>query len=256
MSGDPPPEDRRDEATDRVAEWTSERIAELARRIHGHSAAASQDPERVESIRLATGSEEAKFLKSYVSDPDLRSIIDDGIALHHLSGDASNFDRMQRTRTDLVNERGVKGLRQAEVVERGVLGLFVRQMMRDGLPRAEIESAARDLLDSVREWTYFVQATDSPPRVAREVEVRVVANQPSTFVVLGHGNVKERAKAIVQAVMRRLGQEYEARTHDEGRTFVAFIGKFDTDGLVPHLPTRRARGIQSKHSQSRSTTPR
>lgn len=235
----PPPEARKGEATEKVVEWTNAQVTDLVRRIHAHTAAASPDPIRVESIRLATGSEEAKFLKGYVRDPELRRIIDDGVALHNLSNDEVNHDRMQQTRTDIYRERGVTGLRQAEVVEHGVLGLFVRQMMRGGLPKAEIESSTQALLEAVRDWTYFVQEKDVPARVAREVEIRVVANQPATFVVLGHGNVTGKTKAIATAVMKRLGPDYEAQTHDERRVFVAFIGKSEVGKLVPHLPVRR-----------------
>jgi|SRR5579875_368249 hypothetical protein len=212
-------------ATGAVIEWTAPRIAELVARIRGHSAAVASDGVLVESIRHASKSEEARFLKTYVTDKEQRRIVDDGLTLYELSDKHEHHDRLKRLRTDLLSRYGTRGLRAAEIVERGVLGLFLRQLMREGRPANEIVRSAFALIDTVERWTYFVQVTDNVQRVAKEVRIRALANQPGVFIVLGHGAQKTKAKAIVAAALRSMGRDFGISTHDSGREFVAFIGK-------------------------------
>jgi hypothetical protein len=212
-------------AAEAVIEWTAPRIAQLVARIRGHSAAVASDGVLVESIRHASKSEEAKFLKTYVTDKEQRRIVDDGLTLYELSDKQEHHDRLKRLRADLFNRYGTRGLRAAEIVERGVLGLFLRQLMREGRPGNDIAKSAFALVDTVEKWTHFVQATDNVSRVSQEVKIRVLANQPGVFIVLGHGIQKTKARAIVTSTLRGLGRDFGVSTHDSGREFVAFIGK-------------------------------
>jgi len=212
-------------AVEGALEWTAERISRLAARIQGHSAAAASDPVRLESIRRASKSEEARFLKTYVTDPAQRRIINDGLTLHELGEGPENVERLQSIRADLRRAANITGLHGAEIVQGGVLGLFIRHMMREGRSRSEISSAACTLLETVDKWTYFVQSTDRAAEVVEEVKVRVLANQPGVFIVFGSGQQKRKAKAIVDAVMKRLPKGFTTDSHDSGREFVAFIGR-------------------------------
>lgn len=212
-------------ATEAVIEWTAPKIAQLVARIRGHSAAVANDGILVESIRHASQSEDAKFLKTYVTDREQRRIVDDGLTLYELSDRPEHHDRLKRLRADLFNRYGTRGLRAAEIVERGVLGLFLRRLMREGRPASEIARSAFALIDTVERWTYFVKATDNVSRVAREVKIRVLANQPGVFIVLGHGAQKAKANTIVLSVLRGLGSDFVVSTHDSGREFVAIIGR-------------------------------
>jgi hypothetical protein len=219
-----------------VLEWTSERIGYLVARIQGHSAAVASDPIRLESVRRATKSEEARFLKEYITDPIQRRVIDDGLTLHDLGEDPDNHQRLKSIRNDLYHSLGTKELRGAEVVERGVLGLFIRQLMREGRSHADIAASAHALLETVERWTYFVQATDRVPSVIGEVKSRVIANQPAVFIVMGHGNQKLRAQAVVAGVLRKLPRGFAAQTHDTGREYVAFIGRESDHGFELRVP--------------------
>ncbi len=223
-------------ATEGALEWTAGRIAQLVARIQGHSAAVASDGVLLESIRHASKSEDAKFLKTYVTDRDQRRIVDDGLTLHELSDKPEHFGRLQRLRGDLFNRYGTKGLRAAQIVEQGVLGLFIRHMMREGLPKPDIVSSSFALLDTVEKWTFFVQVTDNVARVADEVRVRVLANQPGVFIVLGHGEQKPKAKSVVVAVLKKLGNDFGVSTHDTGREFVAFIGRLTEGRFELNLP--------------------
>lgn len=212
-------------ATEAVIEWTAPRIAQLIARIQGHSAAVASDGVLVESIRHASKSEEAKFLKIYVTDKEQRRIIDGGLTLNELSDKPEHHDRLDRLRADLFDRYGTRGLHAAEIVERGVLGLFLRQLMREGRPKSDIARSAFALMNTVEKWTHFVQASDDVARVARELKFRVLANQPGVFIVLGHGAQKRKAERIVASSLHALGKDFGVVTHNEGREFVAFIGR-------------------------------
>jgi hypothetical protein len=108
--------------------------------------------------------------------------------------------------------------------------------MREGRPAPDIESSAFALMDTVERWTYFVQATDSVARVAQEVKIRALANQPGVFIVLGHGLQNAKAKSIVAAVLRSLGPDFDSATHEAGREHVAFIGKARNGRLELTVP--------------------
>ncbi len=218
-------------------DWSAPRIAELVARLRGHSAAVASDGVLVESIRRASRGEEAQFLRTYVTDRDQRRIVDDGLTLHELSDRPEHHDRMQRLRSDLFRRYRSKGLRAAEVVERGVLSLFIRHLMRVGRSREEIRSSAFALLDTVERWTYFVQVeTENTARVVDEVRVRVLANQPGTFVILAHGNQRAKGRTIVAALLRRLGDDFGVSTNDTGREFVAFVGRSEGDEFELTVP--------------------
>lgn len=132
---------------------------------------------------------------------------------------------------------GTAGLRAAELVQSGVVGIFLARYLSASAPDAGIRNALETLLRRVEEFTAFVQVADDIKSVVRELEVKVLARSPHIFIVLGHGKAREKARKVIDRLLKKLPTDFGVELHDVGRSFFAFVGRMDGKELRLALPT-------------------
>ena len=104
---------------------------------------------------------------------------------------------------------------------------------------ADVSHALENLLRQVDLYTVFVQESDKVGEVVKDLVFRIKANRPRTFIVLGYGGARTKAKSVVKGVMKNLPEPYGHESHETESEYYSFIGVVE-DGRVkivlPPLP--------------------
>ena len=217
-------------------DWTKEQVLGFVERIRSRDVAFVQDPASIKLIREERKGEEWGFLREHVVDEKLRILVIMGLTLRRLEKARSDLQRLHDLRDQVRRKYGTAGLQAAELVQRGILGIFLARFLRDSRSHADIVSAVEELLERVEEYTEFVQASDSVRETVKELAVRIVARTPRMFIILGYGEAKDKAKKVLDELLKALPKTYDAEINETGKTFSAFVGKVEQGELRLELP--------------------
>jgi len=162
----------------------------------------------------------------------LRVTVQMGLLLRRLEMSPESKGRINEVRGRIYDQFGPRGLQGAELVQRGVFRLFLDKLLAVRPQPSDLVDSAERLVRGVERFAYFVQAKDSIRLVRDEIVVKIRANSPGTFAILGHGRAVVVADAIVEGVVSALGARYEKTVHREGSMLIVFVGLKDDRGRM------------------------
>jgi len=217
-------------------DWTKEQVALFATKLRNRELAFIRDVETINLVRQERQNPEWQVLKEHIKDQRLRVLVTVGLTLRRLEKDRKNTEKIQDLRMRIHNKHGTPGLRAAELVQRGILGLFFMRFLRETESPADIQHALETLLKKVEEYTAFVQEKDDLDALSKELRVRVLARVPYLFIILGYGSQKTRAKRVLDKVLKVLPGTFDAERHETANDFFGIIGRVEGDELRIVLP--------------------
>ena len=237
LTGDPDPiESAAKGAVEGALRWTKEEVKTLASRLMDGEIAFVQDEETIDEIREERRSEEYKIFKEHLRDRELRVLAVMGLTLRRMESKPSQQRQLQNLRTKIHKRFGASSLRAAELVQRGIASTLYLTVISESKSPADASHALENLLRSVDMYTVFVQEGDKVGDTTSDLVLRLKANRPRTFIVLGYGRARTKAKSIVKRVMKELPDPYGHESHETGDVFYSFIGVMEEDRVRIVLP--------------------
>ncbi len=217
-------------------DWTKEQVGAFASKLRNRDIAFVQNEQTIDQIREERRGEEYLILKEHISDPKLRLLVVMGLTLRRLEKVPADKKQLLSLRNKILRKHGASALRAAELVQRGIVGILYITIIGESRSPADISAAIVNLLQNVDQYAVFIQERDTIKATIEDLVIRIRAHQPRTFVILGCGAAKEKAKKVVDGVLERLPGTYGAERHETEKEFYAFVGSLEGDRVRVVLP--------------------
>jgi hypothetical protein len=219
--------------------WTKEEVAALIAKLRDKNLAFIQNKETIDLVRSERATEEWEILRRHIKEKRLRILAVMGLTLRRLERSADDRDQLQELRKKIHKKYGVDGLQAAELVQRGIVTQLMARFIGAGVEASDIEAAFATLLRNVGRHAVFVKQEDSIRPLASEIKIKVLANSPDLFIILGHGEVKDKSKRVLEAVLKLLPKGYGSIKTESGADFFAILGKLDGGEIQLSLSAQR-----------------
>ena len=210
-------------------DWTTEQVEAFAAKLLNRDLAFVQNEQTIDQIQEERKGEEYLILKQHISNPRLRVLVVMGLTLRRLERDPADKRRLHSLRNKILRKYGASALRAAELVQRGIVGILYMTIISESRSPADISTAIENLLENVDQYAVFIQERDGIRATVDDLVIRIRANQPRTFVILGYGVAIEKAKKVVEGVLEKLPKTYGVERHETEKEFYAFVGALEGD---------------------------
>lgn len=210
-------------ATEGVLNWTKDQIKDLVAKFRNRDVSFLEDPNAWQIISEERKTSEGELSHRYIKDKELRTLATLGLTMRRV--EREDPDKLQSYRNKIAKKFGGKGLHVAEFFQHGLYGRYIGVMVSLLNSVVDLERGIEEILTNIDKYVVFIQGADDVKKKGQEITTRIQANQPSSFIMAGVGNARNKAKSIFDSVSGSIsGYEYE-RNEDEQRITFFFKKK-------------------------------
>jgi hypothetical protein len=174
--------------------WSEDKIRELARQFKDRKLAFIQDDETITLVKEQLKSGEWGLCSQYIKDPKLKILIQMGMTLRTLD-QRKDKSRLNNLREKLLAVYGEKGLHISQFVQNRILSELIGAIV-DTRSIGDMINKVESLLNNLEKQTYFLKNTDNEEKVLREIEIKLVANVPDTFIIFARDSAFSKGRAL------------------------------------------------------------
>lgn len=203
-----------------AADWAIQKAKELAHRHKQKDLQLVGDQATISDLKEIRSSDEYARYQLFVKDKTLRKYIRMGLLLRKIHDDPAKLAKAKKA---LDRSGGEMARAVAQCVQLGILPLLEREIesgRAGGLAYRDIE----EFLMEAHKFSYFVRTDTEAQSQARQIEIRVSANNPPFFVVAGSG----AAASVAQEVHRCIDggfPSHEAGTLSRRHEFILIYSR-------------------------------
>jgi len=208
-------------ATKGVLEWSLEKISTFIKRLMNKELGFIGEPKTIELVREQYRSGEAKFYKGYISDKDVLFLVKMGLTLRKLE-ELNQEERRINLRDKIFKKYSIEGLHIAEFVQNNTLNKYVGILLDELNSIEKLKEEIGEILRNIEKYTLFVQGTDQKKELVKNIEIKIRANSPRIFIIVG---VKSAAKIVSECtnLFKEIMKEYEFQSWSDGKKEVLFF---------------------------------
>jgi hypothetical protein len=169
----------------------------------------------VEDLKGIRDSSDYKTYCEHVKDKQMRQWIRLGLLFRSLY--AAPDDLLQ-AKNALRQRGGTQAVAVAQAVQFDAISILQKTLSAGLGATGDLGNELRDFLAKAADLAYFVQADQDLGRQTREVQTRILAHNPSVFIVAGSGYAAEMAQEICKT-LRHEFPRHELGTMGTSRDF-------------------------------------
>lgn len=210
-----------------VISWGEDKIKELARSFKDRKLAFIQDSETIDVVKEQLKSGEWDICKKYLRDTKLKILVQMGLTLRRL--DLSNNKlALKNLRDKIVKKYGENGLHIAQFVQNKILSDFIGSYVSRGTSIEDLITNVELLLINIEKNVLFVKSEDKLDKLMRELEIKLIANGPSIFIIFARQSAYENGKALKHEMFDKFAlTNYKIETKQEKDKLLLFLFKED-----------------------------
>jgi hypothetical protein len=221
MSSEKPPNpiaDLAEGATKGGLEYTDEKLGSLLTRFRNRELAFVEDPETINLAKEQRKTSEWSLFKEYVDDPDLRIQFLLGLTLRRLERQPDGQNPLNALRRKIVDKYGIEGLHVAQLIQNGFFNKFLANALERSSTPQQLKLEIQNFLKNIEKTVIFVKEADNARNVVAQIQTKLLAFSPSTFIICSYGSSKETYRAVKDTIRylertKAIDYEYE---HYEG----------------------------------------
>lgn len=169
----------------------------------------------LDDLKSIRGSKDYKSYCDEIDDKQVRQWIRLGLLFRRLY---SSPDDLLAAKNALRERGGAHAVAVAQAVQFDVRSIINKTVAAGRGASDKVANELRDFLARAADLCYFVQSGHDLGRQTREVQTRILAHNPSIFIVAGSGYAAELAKELCQA-LRDEFPRHELGTMGDHRDF-------------------------------------
>lgn len=178
-------------------EYGESKIKSLAKQFLQGKLAFIEDEETIQLVRSQRKKAEWKSIRKYISDTDMKILIQMGFSLRQLN---TQKDRKKflDLRTKIVKKYKSNGLHVAEMVSCGIFIRLVSLLLGQVDEESDIKERLDEILVDVDKYVVFIQSSDKKNNISKIIISKIQVLSPKIIIVfsLGASNIKKAEKII------------------------------------------------------------
>jgi hypothetical protein len=205
--------------------WGEDKIKELVRNFKDRKLVFIQDRETIDLVKEQLKSGEWDLCKKYLRDDKLKLLVQMGLALRKLDAN-KNKTALNNLRDRIVKIYGEKGLHIAQFVQNKILSEFIGSYVSTGTSIEDLIMNVEALLNNLEKNVLFVKAEDSVDKLLRELDIKLIANVPSIFIIFARQSAYEKGKLLKHELFSKFTlTNYRVETKQEKDKLLLFLFK-------------------------------
>ncbi len=192
-------------------EFGADQVKAIAKRFQRNELIFAEDPEVIALAKKQRLTAEFTLLKEYTAERDLHILFQMGITLRKLE---RQKERVESLRHKILTKFGAKGLHTAQLVQNGFFNKYLVSALERSQTIQQLRIEIKELLDNIENTVVFTKESDDADFVAQAIIIKLLANNPKTFIICASGYAKTTFKDIVDMMLKwistgALKYEYE-----------------------------------------------
>lgn len=213
-----------------VLDWSLDKIKELARRFRNREINFIKDVETINIAKEQRIASEWEIFKHYISDRDFRVLFQMGLTLRRLERDEKK-EKLDGLREKIKNRYDTKGLHIAQIVQSGIFNKYIGIVLGTTTTSQKLRFEINNLFESIEKTIVFIQMTDDVDKKIKEIDIKINANSPKTFIISSFGTTMATCEEIKDGVMEEISG-YECESYATKNRKVYFLIKIDYEASV------------------------
>jgi len=208
--------------TEGVLSWTAESLKKVVNDLRKGNIKIVTDKETYDNLNNQKKLHELQVFKKYVDTPELNQLYQAGLALRAWE---TNYQKLNKLKTQIKDAYGAQGLHIAEFFQNGVFTKYLDILILREKTEKDIKNELNLFFEYFDKNATFVQETTTNTKSVSAIVTRINSNLPKTYIIFGSGRAAKKSTDIAKLVYKEIKDAYVFEEHSTTLKKVYFLNK-------------------------------